>query len=424
MDSDEKLIEDIKKLLNEDGDLDDPYERGFADKLYEDDDAEQYAVRIPENQPVIRAYNADYHRTTRERGSGDSVRRAREDATQRYYAPQQEESPVRSKQQRERKPSPQPERFEPEENKTPKKKKRSFGRKLGKVLLVLLLIFALLTGVLFLIAKQPVDANSDLARKRGNSTILLAGTDASGDRTDTIMLLNIDRKAGKLSLMSIPRDTKVNSTYTPHKINGAYGINGAGEQGMDALMEYVSECIGFRPDGYMLIDLNVFVELVDLMGGVRFDVPCDMYYNDPTQDLYINLQAGEQTLNGEQAMGVVRFRSGYAMADLERVNVQRDFLSAALHQWISVKNVWKLPKALSLLLDHTLTDLSGANLLWMAESVVLCGTGDMLMTTIPHGLSSDGEYVLIDAQQTLDLVNASFCPYEQGITTDDLYIAY
>ena len=422
MDADEKLIEDIKKLLNDTPEEEDPYERGFADKLYEDDDEEDLTVKKPEPQPVIRAYNADYHRAPpRDRaGETQQPRRAREDATQRYYAVQEPE--YRAPQKPRRKAEPQPAAYE--EPETPKKKKHGFGKGLAKFLLVVLLIIALLTGVLFLVAKQPVDANCDLARKRGNSTILLAGTDASGDRTDTIMLLNIDRKAGKLSLMSIPRDTKVNSTYTPHKINAAYGVNGSGEQGMDALMEYVSECIGFRPDGYMLIDLNVFVELVDLMGGVRFDVPCDMYYNDPTQDLYINLQAGEQKLNGEQAMGVVRFRSGYAMADLERVNVQRDFLSAALHQWVSVKNLWKLPKALSLLLDHTLTDLSTANLLWMAESVVLCGTGDMMMTTIPHGLNGDGEYVLIDAQETLDLVNESFCPYEQGITMDDLYIAY
>lgn len=422
MDADEKLIEDIKKLLNDTPEEEDPYEKGFADKLYEDDDEEDLTVKKPEPQPVIRAYNADYHRAPpRDRaGETQQPRRAREDATQRYYAVQEPE--YRAPQKPRRKAEPQPAAYE--EPEPPKKKKHGFGKGLAKFLLVVLLIIALLTGVLFLVAKQPVDANCDLARKRGNSTILLAGTDASGDRTDTIMLLNIDRKAGKLSLMSIPRDTKVNSTYTPHKINAAYGVNGSGEQGMDALMEYVSECIGFRPDGYMLIDLNVFVELVDLMGGVRFDVPCDMYYNDPTQDLYINLQAGEQKLNGEQAMGVVRFRSGYAMADLERVNVQRDFLSAALHQWVSVKNLWKLPKALSLLLDHTLTDLSTANLLWMAESVVLCGTGDMMMTTIPHGLNGDGEYVLIDAQETLDLVNESFCPYEQGITMDDLYIAY
>ena len=274
MDADEKLIEDIKKLLNDTPEEEDPYEKGFADKLYEDDDEEDLTVKKPEPQPVIRAYNADYHRAPPRDRAGETQQphRAREDATQRYYAVQEPE--YRAPQKPRRKAEPQPAAYE--EPETPKKKKPGFGKGLAKFLLVVLLIIALLTGVLFLVAKQPVDANCDLARKRGNSTILLAGTDASGDRTDTIMLLNIDRKAGKLSLMSIPRDTKVNSTYTPHKINAAYGVNGSGEQGMDALMEYVSECIGFRPDGYMLIDLNVFVELVDLMGGVRFDVPCDM----------------------------------------------------------------------------------------------------------------------------------------------------
>ena len=193
---------------------------------------------------------------------------------------------------------------------------------------------------------------------------------------------------------------------------------------MDALLEYVSECVGFCPDGYMLIDLNVFVELVDLMGGVRFDVPCDMYYNDPTQDLYINLTAGEQTLNGEQAMGLVRFRSGYAMADLQRVNVQRDFLSAAMHQWLSVKNLFRLPKALKLLMDNTFTDLSMENLLWLGESVLLCGTGDMQMMTIPNYLSDGGEYVIINGDELLPIINESFNPYEKDVTWDDLYIAY
>lgn len=414
MDQEEKLIEDIKKLLGDEPNEDDPYEKGFADKLYEDEDdaPEDYG----EARPVIRAYNADYGRT--EPHTRPSRPRPQEEATQRYE-PVPEARPQPAAQ---RHPEPQ-EEAQAEPAVQPRKKKKH-GKGFLKFLLVLLVILALLTGVLFLIAKQPTDQNSDLARKSGCSTILLAGTDASGDRTDTLMLLNVNRKSGKISLMSIPRDTKVNSIYTPHKINGAYIANGKGEEGMDALLEYVSECVGFRPDGYMLIDLNVFVELVDLMGGVRFDVPCDMYYNDATQDLYINLTAGEQTLNGEQAMGLVRFRSGYAMADLQRVNVQRDFLSAAMHQWLSVKNLFRLPKALKLLQSSTFTDLSTENLLWLGESVLLCGTGDMQMMTIPNSVSGGGEYVIVDGDALLPIVNESFNPYEREITWDDLYIAY
>ena len=423
MDQDEKLIEDIKKLLGDDPTDEDPYEKGFADKLYEDEDnqPEDYGEK---SQPAIHAYNADYRQPAPRQRAYEP--RSREEATQRY-SPVKENAP----EQRHAVPSKKPraerqERLEePEEMpfEQPKKKKKR-GKGFLKFLLIVVLILALLMGVLFLIAKQPTDENCDLTRKRGCSTILLAGTDASGDRTDTLMLLNVNRKSGKVSLMSIPRDTKVNSTYTPHKINGAYIANGKGEEGMNALLEYVSECMGFRPDGYMLIDLNVFVELVDLMGGVRFDVPCNMYYNDPTQDLYINLTAREQTLNGEQAMGLVRFRSGYAMADLQRVNVQRDFLSAAMHQWLSVKNLLRLPKALKLLMDNTFTDLSMENLLWLGESVLLCGTGDMQMMTIPNYLSDGGEYVIINGNELLPIINESFNPYEKDVTWDDLYIAY
>lgn len=418
MDQEEKLIADIKKLLGDEPQEDDPYEKGFADKLYEDEDdtPEDYGTK---NEPVIRAYNADYRRPS----PRSREPHLREEATQRY-APVDEPRPQRTPEQRPVKQhidlTDEPVEVLPD---VPKKKKKH-GKGFLKFLLVVVLILALLTWVLFLIAKQPTDENCDLARKKGSSTILLAGTDASGDRTDTLMLLNVNRKSGKISLMSIPRDTKVNSTYTPHKINGAYIANGKGEEGMDALLEYVSECIGFRPDGYMLIDLNVFVELVDLMGGVRFNVPCDMYYNDPTQDLYINLTAGEQTLDGEQAMGLVRFRSGYSMADLQRVNVQRDFLSAAMHQWLGVKNWFRLPKAMKLLLDNTFTDLSMENLLWLGESVLLCGTGDMQMMTIPNSLTDGGEYVIVNGDELLPIINESFNPYEKAVTWDDLYIAY
>lgn len=305
-----------------------------------------------------------------------------------------------------------------------KHRKHNPFRTVLKILLVFVCLFALLIGIMLLLAKQPVASDGLGARKDGCSTILLAGTDESGDRTDTIMLLNVNRRERRISVMSIPRDTKVNSSYTPHKINGAYGVNGKNEDGMDALMDYVSDCVGFRPDGYILIDLDVFIDLVDLMGGVEFDVPCDMYYNDASQDLFINLTAGLQELDGEQAMGLVRFRSSYAMADLERVNVQRNFISAALDQWISLKNLWKLPSAARLMSANTITNLSTRNLVWLAESVAICGTDDIQMMTIPSNLSGDGMYVLVDPWEAVDTVNECFNPYETEITVDDLSPGY
>ncbi len=256
-----------------------------------------------------------------------------------------------------------------------------------------------------------------------SATILIAGTDESGLNTDTLMLLNVDRKEKQISIMSIPRDTRVDSKYTPHKINGAYAANGGGEEGMFWLCDYVRQCVGFCPDAYALVDLDCFIELVELFGGVEFYVPMDMHYEDPAQDLYIHLEEGLQTLDGEGAMGVVRFRKGYAMQDLDRVKVQRDFIMAALSQWKSVKNAILAPKAISILKEYCLTDLSTSNLLWLAESLLICGTDDMMMTTIPHTMGS--EYVYIhDDQAYLELLNRYFNPYETPIGFHDLHIVH
>ena len=199
-----------------------------------------------------------------------------------------------------------------------KKRKRHPVRGL---LLVLLTMVVASAAALLILARQPESENALGARRKGCSTILLAGTDQDGYRTDTMMLLSVDRENGKLSLVSIPRDTLVFCEYSVPKINSAYGWAGGGESGMKELMQRVTEIIGFEPDGYVLIDLAGFEKLIDCMGGVEFNVPMDMQYSDPTQGLRIDLKAGEQKLNGDEAMQLVRFRSGYAMADLDRVSV-------------------------------------------------------------------------------------------------------
>lgn len=352
----------------------DPYERGFADRLYAQDD------------PLI----------------DDAYTDGCEEPP--YDLPPDGDEPAP---------------HEPRKHKYLKKKKHRFLRGLLKAVLVLVVIFAVLLAALHFLSDRPGTGDN---HKENATTILLAGTDASGNQTDTLMLLNVDRSEKRLSLLSIPRDTKVNSSYWPQKINGAYVANGKGEEGMDALMDYVADCVGFRPDGYVLIDLDVFVELVDLFGGVTFNVPQDMYYEDPSQDLYISLPAGEQKLDGNQAMGLVRYRSGYAMADLQRVQVQRDFVMAAVQQWKSPSHLVDALRALPLLEKYTLTDLSTRELTWLAESAVLCGTDGMVMQTVPYYLTDI--YVCIDAgDDYLQLLNTYFNPYETEIGYGDLNIA-
>ncbi len=124
-----------------------------------------------------------------------------------------------------------------------------------------------------------------VSKKEGLYNILIVGTDGDGGRTDTIMIASLDTTTHSVALMSIPRDTYINANYSVPKINSAYGAGGMGESGIAALENQLAKMLGFEVDGYVMVDLDGFVEIVDLIGGVEFDVPMNMYYSDPTQDL-------------------------------------------------------------------------------------------------------------------------------------------
>ena len=308
---------------------------------------------------------------------------------------------------------------------TPKPQKKRRGHGFLKVILAIVLIFAVLLGAVHIfVAKQPEAETGLGARKAGCSTILIAGTDEGGYRTDTMMLFSVNRATGTMSLVSIPRDTLIYCEYSVPKINSAYGWASGGEAGMQQLLKRVEEIIGFAPDGYVLVDLSVFEQLVDTMGGVDFDVPVDMHYEDPSQGLSIDLSAGEQHLTGAQAMQVVRFRSGYAMQDLGRVETQRAFLSAALKQWTSFKGLLHLPAAMKLILDASKTDLETRELIWLCESALLCSRGEIQTRTLPGAASyiAGGSYYVLDAAGVCETINACCNPYEQAVAVSNLYI--
>ena len=304
-----------------------------------------------------------------------------------------------------------------------RKKKHRFLRFLLR-LAVFLLVLVLLAGLaVFLFAKMPQTDQPIGARKDGCCTILICGTDEGGARTDAMLLLYLDRSNRQIRLLSLPRDTMVNRDNPVPKLNGAYYANGAGEKGMNVLLDYVKDLVGYRPDAYILLDLDCFAQLVDAMGGVTFDVPMDMYYSDPVQDLYIDLKAGTQTLNGKEAMWLVRFRSGYAMADLERVSVQRDFLQAAIRQWRSALRLPMIPRAVKLLLSNAESDLDTRNLCWIALTLIRSGGADFESHTLPGEPAwvDGGAYYVEDRQAAAALVNEKYNPYETTIRAEDLH---
>ena len=395
----------------------------WQEEAEEDVPAQAYAQEEPmqqEKEPFarggvpsapIRAYNSDYVKPKR------TAYRA-EEHTQRQPIPQPRPEepragrkpvmPVRAAVQApeaEELPQPRTEREKP-------KKRHGFL----KFLLILLLILALLAAAFwFLYPKRPDGA----AVKTGDvSTILIAGTDRDGTRTDTMMLLYINNDTGAVNLLSIPRDTIAYEDGSDMKLNAVYGYGGCGEKGMKLLMEEMKDIIGYVPDGYILVDFDGLAELIDTMGGIDFDVPCDMYYDDPTQDLHIDISEGQQTLNGEKAVEVLRFRSGYALADLQRVNVQRDMVSAAMDQWLSVK---KLPRALVALAKMdgcTTTNLSKRNLAWIGKEIYRIGTSKIQSYTLPGEWNSP--YYRLYTQQCADLINQYFNPTGTAIEAEAL----
>lgn len=361
--------------------------------------------------PAIRAYNADFRTDAgqgrAERARTEQVRRRQVgedgeelDEMQRYSKLGQAAAAAQKK----------------------RRKKHHFFRSLLCFLLALCL---LAVGACALLRKMPQAEAGLGARKEGCATILLAGLDDAGIRTDTMMLLYIDGENRRINMLSLPRDTYISGDYSVPKLNSVYGGNGCGEEGMEALLDQVQNLIGYRPDGYLLVELDAFIEIVDAMGGVEFDVPQDMYYDDGSQDLHIDLKAGLQKLNGQDAMGLVRFRSGYAMADLRRVEVQRDFVKAAMDQWLSLKKVFRYPGAVKALLSHTTGNLSLGNLIWIADAVRKADLGELQTMTLPgeaayiHG----GSYYLAWPNATAELVNQYFNPYVRDITSADLRIA-
>lgn len=285
-------------------------------------------------------------------------------------------------------------------------KKRKKHRKWPVILLLILLIVGLLlTALWFWFPKRP---DETIGKQGDVATVLIAGTDADGTRTDTMMLLYVNRDTKALHLLSLPRDSYVVVDGEGMKLNAVYGYGGCGEKGMELLMEELEDVVGYSPDGYLLFSFESVEKVVDAMGGVEFDVPMDMYYEDSSQDLYIDLKEGLQDLDGQEAVQVLRFRSGYAMADLERVNVQRQLAAAAMDQWLSIG---KLPgglRALSILTRDTITNLSARNLFWLAKAIYQMNGAEIESHTLPGEWVSP--YYELYYYDRADLINEYFNP--------------
>jgi len=157
--------------------------------------------------------------------------------------------------------------------------------------------------------------------------VLLMGLDKEETRSDVMMVAQLNLDANSINVLQIPRDTYINNNRGDKKINSAYGSGGP-----EKSIEEVSAIIDLDIDNYAVVTTSGFRDVIDAVGGVYYDIPQDMNYDDPLQDLHIHLKKGYQLLDGDKAEQYVRCRYIYPTGDIGRVEAQSDFLKEAFSQ--------------------------------------------------------------------------------------------
>ncbi|NLM50231.1 MAG: LCP family protein [Clostridiaceae bacterium] len=293
------------------------------------------------------------------------------------------------------------------------------------VLTVILVIFALFSCYLgYFTAKilhRPMFDTGDpgqevevVKKEEKKATILLMGIDNTANLTDVIMLFTIDPKNNMVNVLSVPRDTRVKIGKRFCKINEAYSI-GKEEQALKT----VKEVTGLPINYYVVINTSAFREVVDHLGGVKFNIPQRMYHIDPVQNLRIDLKPGEQILDGNKAEQLVRYR-GYAMGDLDRIKMQQQLLFALIDQKLKLSNVTKIPDILDSISDDIKTNMSPLDILNYGNVVLNIPRENIKTHTLPgEPRTIDNiSYFIPNPEKTLALIENEYIPKPPEIAED------
>jgi LCP family protein required for cell wall assembly len=241
----------------------------------------------------------------------------------------------------------------------------------------------------------------------GSFNILFLGGDVVNDNTDTIMLVNINPGVPEISVMSIPRDTRVIIEGRVRKINFAYPRGGG-----ELAVETVERLLETEIDHYVYIDLSVFRKAIDLLGGVEYYVPQNMYYDDPYQNLHIRLEKGYQLLDGHKAEYLVRYRKGYKNGDIGRIKVQQDFMKELIKQKLNVSNIPRLRKVMVMLFDNLKTDITidkSLRLMMLADRL---NPSNINFFRLPGDVPDSKSWFFVhDKEKTREIISRHFSVY-------------
>ena len=321
------------------------------------------------------------------------------------------------------------------ENNKKDNKKRKHKTLKRVVIIILIIIIALATylgtriaqngGGMRGIVSTLVGTNSEQVKNLDDIYMLILGK--SQNMTDTIMVVKYSPKNQQASLLSIPRDSFVGKSTSSatafDKINSKYQI------GPQSTIDAVNRLTGLNLKYYVTIDTKALRDLVDAIGGVYFDVPIDMDYDDSSQALAIHLKKGYQLLNGMQAEGVVRFRhnnngtsypSEYGDNDLGRMKTQRAFIETVLKQTLKVGNITKVNQLINIAKEEVSTNIPWDTLKNYAVALMDFDTNNLKTGALPgaadyyNGLS----FFIVNTKQSKEMVNDLF--FSTGENANDI----
>ncbi|NMA69420.1 MAG: transcriptional regulator [Desulfitobacterium sp.] len=306
------------------------------------------------------------------------------------------------------------------------------GRKRGKkrkLLIPLVILFLLVGGLVYglsefaftngddLVSNPPEGALTEEELKNRVSVLLVGADQRPGEEkfnTDSIILASIDPKNARVSLLSIPRDTRVSIPgYSELKINGVVP-----RTDMETLVDVVSDLTGVPIAGYIQTNFDGFKNIIDTLGGITVDVEKDMYFETgDKKDGVIDLKKGVQKLDGSKALQYARFRND-ALADISRTARQQVVLKAVADEMLKLSTLPKLPWLIPQLNDAVNTNLALGDMFKIARSAVKFKDLDIVTQTLPgrfydkYGVS----YWEVDPDRVKEVVQNLF----RGITTDEV----
>lgn len=303
------------------------------------------------------------------------------------------------------------------ETKTKENKKKSKIKIILKIILLVLLVALIAYGCYFAYqyyrhtsqmegkVYDPLSATAlgidpEKLKSIGRINVLVLGESGIGDGyklTDSIMVASYNPQTQQASLLSIPRDTYVGkrdkNSATPNYL-ASYKMNAVYRNGTNIpeTVECVSNLTGLELENYILIDTDAIIEIVDAIGGVRFNVPIDMNYDDENQNLHIHLKAGEQLIDGAKAEQLLRFRHNQDMTsypeeygdnDTGRMRTQREFLQETAKQLLKLENVPKVMNLLDIVFSNIKTNLDMETLKYYIPYIFKFDTSSIASDVLP-----------------------------------------